>query len=308
MAKNIPGGGTVTRGFPPILLGGGDVADPSWKEEYVADLTTLGTASYAHDADPTINGVEWLSETNPDESGGVAGTVTSDSNGLTILSDGESADDIITGITCPTFSFKLGGAGGAIPDLSNLDTIAVQVLVSELSTRNNTFEGYGTVLYTPGAKLSAVTKLLYHKNWFLEAGVLRWGCGGVSGANSGNGGPSAGGVVDVDNASGIEDARTIVMETIFNFNGQTATLGHVVSASTELAPYTPFTQNRMVVAGDVLSTTTGTLGVPTWSFQASAARFGIGAFTADNNTTDDFSVRFTRVRVLRLGGSGGGAV
>ena len=306
----------------------GDLADPSWKEEYVADLTTLGTASYAHNATKVINGVTWKSETDPVSGGAVEGTISSDGNGLTILSDGDSVDLIRLGITAPFFSFKLLDA---IPDLSNLDTIAVQVLVSELSTRNNTWEGYGTALYTPHASgLDDVEKLVHHINWCVPDGegswsggydTVFWGHGGTKGGVSGAGG---GGTIDTDTTSGVVNARNVVMETLFSFNGQTGVLGHTVSASTSLAPFTPFDKNRRYVAGDVLASVNGasqawvsgaatvstlnSTNPPTWSFQASTARFGFGAFTADDNDADDFSVRFTRVRVLRLGGSGGGAV
>jgi hypothetical protein len=312
----MPIGGNITGG------GGGGEAS-SWFEEYVADFTTLGTASYAHDATVTLNGVAWLAETDPVAGGDPEGTINSDGSGLTILSDGDSVDNIIAGITCPTLSFKLLDA---IPDLSNLDTIAIQVLVSELSTRDNSYEGYGTALYTPdGGGLDAVTKLLFYKNWCVPAASwpgsydsVWWGCGGYTGTSSGDGG---GGTIDTDTTSGIVNARNIVMETLFNFNGQTAIVGHTVSASTSLAPFTPFDKNRRYVAADVLASAKGasqaytggststlnTTNPPTWSLQASTARFGIGAFTADSNPGDDFSVRFTRVRVLRLGGSGGGA-
>jgi len=300
------------------------VAD-SWKEEYVADLTTLGTAAYAHDDTVAINGVTWLVEVDPVAGGDPEGTISSDGNGLTILSDGDSVDLIRTGITAPFFSFKLEDA---VPGLSDLDTIAIQVLASELSTRNNTWEGYGTALYVSHSSgLDDVTKLVHHINWCVPAAdwagaydTVYWGCGGTRGAASGL---SGGGTIDTDTTSGIVDARNIALETLFNFNGQTAIVGHTGSTSTSLAPFTPFDKNRRYVAGDVLASVNGasqawvsgdatvstlnSTNPPTWSLQASTARFGIGAFTADDNDADDFSVRFTRVRVLRLGGSGGGA-
>ena len=326
MARTFPGGSTVDRVFPPTLL---ERADPSWKEEYVADLTGLGTASYSHDATVSINGVTWKSETDPVAGGDPEGTINSDGNGLTILSDGDSVDNIVTGITCPTFSFKLLDA---IPDLSNLDTISVQVLAVELSTRNESYEGYGTALYTPHASgLDDVTQLLFAKNWCVPDGTgswsggydsVWWGCGGAKAASSGTAG---GGTIDTDTTSGIVNARNIAMETLFSFNGQTGVVGHTVSTSTSLTPFTSFGKNRRYVSTDVLASVVGasqawvkatsetvstlnTTNPPTWSLQASTARFGIGAFTADDNDEDNFSVRFTRVRVLRLGGSGGGAV
>ena len=282
MARTFPGGNTVDRVFPPTLL---ERADPSWKEEYVADLTGLGTASYAHDATVSINGVTWKSETDPVAGGDPEGTINSDGNGLTILSDGDSVDNIVTGITCPTFSFKL------------LDAI----------------------------------QMLFAKNWCVPDGSgswsggydsVWWGCGGAKGASSGTDG---GGTIDTDTASGIVNARNIAMETLFSFNGQTGVVGHTVSTSTSLTPFTSFGKNRRYVSTDVLASVVGasqawvkatsetvsTLNAtnpPTWSLQASTARFGIGVFTADDNDEDNFSARFTRVRVLRLGGSGGGAV
>jgi len=323
---NHPGTGFGTRTHPPALTGVGDLVDPSWKEEYVADFTTLGTASYAHDATVTLNGVVWKSETDPVSGGAVEGTINSDGNGITILSDGDSVDNIFAGITCPLLSFKLLDA---IPDLSNLDTIAIQVLSNELSTRNAVYEGYGTVLYTPHASgLDDVTKLLYHKNWYIPASAhdgdypsVSWGHGGTKNAASGTLG---GGTVDTDTADGIVAARNIVMETLFNFNGQTAVQGHTVGVGTSLTPFTSFDKNKRYVAADVLASVKGAsqawvegaaavstlndTSPPVWSLQASTARFGIGAFTANDNDADDFSVRFTRVRVLRLGGGGGGAV
>ena len=320
MAKNIPGGSSTTRVFPSSLIGAGDLVDPSWKEEYVADFTTLGTASYSHNATVTLNGVDWKAETDPVSGGAVEGTINSDGNGITILSDGDSVDNIFAGITCPLLSFKLLDA---IPDLSDLDTIAIQVLSSELSTRNAIYEGYGTVLYTPsGDGLDDVTKMLFHKNWYVPAGggvahpTIYWGHGGTKSADVQT--------IDTDNADGIVAARNIVMETLFNFNGQTAVQGHKVGTGTSLAPFTPFDKNKRYVATDVLASVKGasqawivgaatvstlnTTNPPAWSLKANTARFGIGAFTANDNDADDFSVRFTRVRLLRLGGSGGGAV
>jgi hypothetical protein len=61
MARNIPGGSTVTRGFPASLTGGPAVDTSKWTVEYEVDFTDLGTHNFLTTATKSIKSVTWTS-------------------------------------------------------------------------------------------------------------------------------------------------------------------------------------------------------------------------------------------------------
>ena len=59
MAKNLPGGSSVTRDFPASLAGGGAVDTSKWTVEYEADFTSESHNFVSGAATKSIGGVTW---------------------------------------------------------------------------------------------------------------------------------------------------------------------------------------------------------------------------------------------------------
>ena len=292
----IPGNKTVS---VPTPAASGDVADASWHEAYVADFTDapISGGPLADDAPVTINSVVWTADSDPDEYGVAEGEMEIVAGGLEITSYATN-DNIHAGITAPVFSVLLSDV---FDGLSNRDEIAIQVLVSEQAARTAIYRGYGMVIYTPEAKPSLVTKFLYRKNWYMSSTNLKWSSVGQL-----SGSATSGCENDDDDGAGIADARDIVMEILFSFNGNHAITGNALGNSGSLTPYEDFAKNRQWSRTNEKVSMTGTYGAPAWDLVASTARLGIAVFTA-NASGDEYMCRFTKARFLRLGGSGGGA-
>jgi hypothetical protein len=101
-------------------------------------------------------------------------------------------------------------------------------------------------------------------------------------------------------------ARSNLIETIYMLTGSTGIMGHATSTSTTAAPYQVATVNRNWVRTKEIAAVDGATTEPAWDLQSATARFGFGVFSV-NDLTPDFSSTITSVRILRLGGSGGGA-
>jgi hypothetical protein len=289
----IPGSSATV---PVQAATGGDVADASWYEEYVADFTDAPIGALANDATVEVNGIDWKSETDTNESLPAEGEMEIIADGLEITSYATD-DNIHAGITAPVFSVLLSDV---FADLSNRDEIAIQVLVSEQAARTAIYRGYGMVIYTPAVTPSAVGEFLYRKNWYMSSTNLKWSSVGDVGGSATSGGEND------DDGAGIADARDIVMEILFSFNGNHAITGNALGSSGSLTPYEDFAKNRQWSRTNEKVSMLGTYGAPAWDLVASTARLGIAVFTA-NASGDEYMCRFTKARFLRLGGSGGGA-
>ncbi len=88
MAKNLPGGSSVTRDFPPALSGGGGGGgDLKWQEAYSVDWSAQSVHDFSSTATLAIGGVTWTALNNS-ASIQTNGLRTDGSNGLCIWPDG----------------------------------------------------------------------------------------------------------------------------------------------------------------------------------------------------------------------------
>lgn len=283
----MPIGGNISGGG-----GGGGAADESWFDEYFIDFTAQDSETFSDGETKDLEGVEWRAEL--DDGGGTVGTAEIiNGTGLQITATG-SGHNLGDGITSPWFSVKLLDV---MSDLSNRDTIAVQVLLSEDQDLDATFEGWGTALYTPTTDPQDVTKILFFKCYFGNTSRRVYRVGGFDNTYSAE---------QNDALDPGSTARDNLAETIYSFTGATGIMGHATSTSTTATPYQVATANRNWVSTNVVATTTGSTTEPSWDLQSDSARFGFGVFSV-NDLTPDFSCTITAVRILRLGGSGGGA-
>jgi len=297
---NHPGTGFGTRGHPPSLSAGGDAVDDAWHLEYTVDFTKQSAGAIAHDASIALGAqtgdgstANWLAE--EDDAAGddndEIGTIewASSSNGLKITPLGTSTN-IHSSLNAPCFSVALTDC---IPNFTNRDVICVQVFTAEPVTPAAAYDGYGIVLYEPGAILDDVTQWVYYR-MFYNGGARRWRVAGV-----------AGGGTEVSDAGGLGTVPRS-MELVLYMTGGHAVAAHSTSTNTNAVPLDTIAVDPAVVCTSVVAGTNGSFSEPSWKLVPATLRLGLSTFN-DSSATDPFYNYFTSVNIYRLAGRAGGA-
>lgn len=293
MAKIFPGGDSVSRDWPPALVGGVDAIDPAWHEEYFVDFTAQSTGAIAHNATVTIDGVGWLAE--EDNSGD-----TNDDIGTLEWVNGQglkatpisstSNSNMHDSIDAPCLSVKLDDC---IPNFTNRDVICVQVFTAEPVTIAAQHDGYGIAIYEPQADLTSVTKWVYMRNYFVNGPVRQWR---ISGQGSGAGTQAA----DSGGVSSVPRMIEIVL-----YPGQHAICSTSTSTSVTQKPLASTSNRGWCRADQSVINEHGSFSEPSWKLASNSMRLGLVSYKYNSGTS--FYNYFQKVRVLRLGGKDGGS-
>jgi len=288
MAKNLPGGSSVTRDFPASLAGGGGgAAAVAWTEEVNADFTSLSTQQFAHDDTFTLGGVTWLVEES--DGGATRGVVEAVSgSGIKITPEGNGSN-IFNNLNLPLVSTSLADA---CPSFSDQDIVCVQLFFNEAVTPVANFDGHGGIIYKPAAngELDDVDAWFVYDNFYKDSG-RKWKIGSRAGQGT-----------ETSNDAG---AAPTTIEMIYSFWANYGTGAH--SASTSIAP-APFATNLDL--GYCITYTSSAVGLagtftePTRTIPSATARCGYGAFKVTSGTS--FHVFLKRIRILRAAGDAGG--
>lgn len=293
MAKIFPGGTSVSRNWPPALVGGVDAIDPAWHEEYFVDFTTQADGAIAHNATVMIDGVGWLAEEdNVGDTNDDIGTLEwVNGQGLKATPISHSSDsNMHDSIDAPCLSVKLDDC---IPNFTNRDVICVQVFTAEPVTIAAQYDGYGIAIYEPQADLTSVTKWVYIRNYFVNGPVRQWR---VSGQGSGAGTQAAdsGGVAAVPR-----------MIEIVLYPGQHAICSTSTSSSVTQKPLASTSNRGWCRADQSVLNEHGSFSEPSWKLASNSMRLGLVSYKHSSGTS--FYNYFQKVRILRLGGKDGGS-
>jgi len=269
-----------------------------WYEEYSVDFTTQSSAAIAHnetfslgtrnadgatatwtaeeddtgDTDDAIGTLEWVAG---------SGLKVTPATGTNTWNEGLDSPCLTVALT------------DCIPNLTSQDVICVQAFTEEPVTIAANHDGYGIVLYDPAADLASVSKWIYYRNYY-SSGQRLWQVSGNP--NVGAGTNDAGGVATVPRS----------FEIVVYLTGGNAIGAHSTSTATSAVPLATISTNRAwaQASGDPM-TTTGTFSEPTMAIDPDDWRLALMSFKVASGTS--FYNYFSSVRILRLGGLGGGA-
>ena len=139
MAKNLPGGSSVTRAFPASLSGGGAVDTSKWTVEYEVDFTAQGTHDFSGGATKSISSVTWTPSNN-----GNAALFDLHSSGLRITSNANISPWFGSFNGAPLLSAKITDM---MTSLSQDDTICLQLHMDSSPDVDQDYHSYGLGLW-----------------------------------------------------------------------------------------------------------------------------------------------------------------
>jgi hypothetical protein len=299
MAKIFPGGDSVSRDWPPALVGGVDAIDPAWHEEYFVDFTTQSSAAIAHNATFSLgvrhdggSAPSWLAEEDNSSDGNDAiGTLEwVVGQGLKATPISSTSNSNMHGaIDAPCFSVELDEC---IPNFTNRDVICVQVFVAEPVTIAAQHDGYGVVIYKPETELGEVENWVYMRNYFVNGPTRQWRVSGLS--DRGTQAADSGGVSSVPR-----------MIEIVLYPGQHAVCSTSTSTSVTQKPLASTSNRGWCRAQQSVLGDDGSFSEPTWTLASNTMRLGLVSYKYNSGTS--FYNYFQKVRILRLGGKDGGS-
>ena len=273
-------------------------SDADWYVEYTVDFTTQSSAAIAHNETFSLgaqtgdgSAATWTAEEDDSgDSNDSLGTLDWVAGSGLKVTPATGTNTWNQGLDSPCLTVALSDC---IPNLTSRDVICVQAFTAEPVTLAANHDGYGIVLYDPAADLASVSKWLYYRNYY-NNGARLWQVSGAPQQAAYD--TDAGGVSSVPRS----------FEIVVYLTGGNAICAHSTSTATSAVPLETISTDRAWVqaSGDPMSPY-GTFSEPTMAIDPSDLRLALMSFKVNSGTS--FYNYFSSIRVLRLGGLGGGA-
>jgi len=273
-------------------------SDADWYVEYTVDFTTQSSAAIAHNETFSLgaqtgdgSAATWTAE--EDDTGDTddaIGTLEWVAGSGLKVTPATGTNTWNQGLDSPCLTVALSDC---IPNLTSQDVICVQAFTAEPVTLAANHDGYGIVLYDPAADLASVSKWIYYRNYYTN-GARYWQVSG-----------------NPTNAAGTNDAGGVAtvprsFEIVAYLTGGSAICAHSTSTDTSAVPLNTISTDRAwVEAADNPLSSWGTFSEPTMAIDPDDWRLALMSFKVASGTS--FYNYFSSVRILRLGGLGGGA-